>query len=102
MKNRLAAFTLVELLAVIGIIAVLSALIFSATQSVFKTRDETVALANMRQLGVALRLYTNEHDYTLPGRVTGEGETRWPGLLAADLSDVRIYAAPGVANYLSE
>ncbi|MEA3187023.1 MAG: hypothetical protein QOD99_853 [Chthoniobacter sp.] len=102
MKERRAAFTLMELLAVIAIIAVLGALIFPATRTMMRGRDKTAALGNMRQLGVALHLYSGENEFAVPGRVTSKDHKRWPALLAAYLSDVRIYAAPGLPNYLTE
>lgn len=94
-------FTLIELLVVIVIIAILCALVFPAMQGALRSRDETAALSNMRQLGIALALYTGENSYTLPGRVTDPSQNRWPALLAVYLKDPRVYAAPGQPNYLT-
>jgi prepilin-type N-terminal cleavage/methylation domain-containing protein/prepilin-type processing-associated H-X9-DG protein len=96
------AFTLIELLVVIVIIAVLAALIIPAVQAVYKNRDETTTLSNMRQLGMALQLYLNENNYTLPGRVRDAQQNKWPATLATYLGDVHVYAAAGLPNYLSE
>ncbi len=100
--NTRRAFTLIELLTVIAIIALLCALLFPALNAMRRGGDETGALSNMRQVGVALHLYTGEHEYTLPGRIIGKGEDKWPVLLSAYLKDVRVYAAPGQSNYLTE
>ncbi len=95
-------FTLIELLVVIGIIAVLAALVLGASQNIFRKADSSITLSNLRQLGAAVALYTGEHSYALPGRVTGKGENKWPVLLAEYLKDSRVYAAAGVPNYLTE
>ncbi len=50
-------FTLVELLVVLGIIGILTALIIPAVQSSRETARQTQCLNNMRQIGVALQNY---------------------------------------------
>jgi len=93
MKTRENAFTLIELLVVIAIIAILASLLFPALKAVYATRDETVALSNMRQIGMAFSLYANDNSYMLPSRVSGTSNNKWPALLANYLSDLRVYAA---------
>jgi prepilin-type N-terminal cleavage/methylation domain-containing protein/prepilin-type processing-associated H-X9-DG protein len=94
MNTRNSAFTLIELLVVIAIIAILCALIYPAIKSANAARDETVALSNMHQIGEAFILYANDNSYALPSRVTtSSGQSKWPGLLAQYLSDVRVYAS---------
>jgi prepilin-type N-terminal cleavage/methylation domain-containing protein len=53
------AFTLVELLVVIGIIAVLISVLLPTLAQARKASQRTVCLSNMRQLAQALVLYTN-------------------------------------------
>jgi prepilin-type N-terminal cleavage/methylation domain-containing protein/prepilin-type processing-associated H-X9-DG protein len=96
MKSRENAFTLIELLVVIAVIAILAGLLFPAMKAANASRDETVALSNMRQIGVAFSLYAGDNGYLLPSRVVaanGATPTKWPGLLAKYLSDVRVYAS---------
>ena len=99
MKTRDRAFTLIELLVVIAIIGILAALLFPGLKAALAARDETVALSNMRQIGVAFILYANDNSYMLPSRATnqstGDGSTpdKWPVLLSKYLSDVRVYAS---------
>jgi len=94
MKSPARAFTLIELLVVISIICILAALLLPAIRAVNSTRDETVALSNMRQVGNAFVLYAGDNSYNLPSRVTSSsGGDKWPALLSKYLSDVRVYAS---------
>ena len=89
-KSRNTAMTLIEMLVVVAIIAVLAGLLFPGLKAAMASRDETVALSNMRQIGAAFIGYANDNSYCLPGRVTSN---KWPSLLARYLSDVRVYAS---------
>jgi prepilin-type processing-associated H-X9-DG protein/prepilin-type N-terminal cleavage/methylation domain-containing protein len=61
-----AAFTLVELLVVIGIIAVLIAMLMPALRTARETANCSKCLANLRQLGVALSMYENDNNGYIP------------------------------------
>jgi prepilin-type N-terminal cleavage/methylation domain-containing protein/prepilin-type processing-associated H-X9-DG protein len=57
------AFTIVELLVVIGILAILIALIVPAAQRVRETANRTQCLNNLRQIGIAFRTHEDRNDY---------------------------------------
>lgn len=64
--HRAAAFTLLELLMVIGIIAVLATMMFPATQNTMEYARNARCLANLRQIGLAAILSTQDRDNTFP------------------------------------
>jgi len=64
--RRAAAFTLVELLIVIAIIAVLAGLAYPVYQRVVAGAKATACVSNLRQLGVGLNAYLQDHEMIMP------------------------------------
>ncbi len=84
-KNQ--GFTLVELLVVVGILAVLGAVVFPTVQNALNKGREAAGLQNMRQLADALISYVSDtNQYPAAETILGSGGTevrqRWFNTLA--------------------
>lgn len=64
----MSGFTLIELLVVIAIICLLAAILFPVFASAKRASKKTVAISNVRQIGMSMMMYASEHDDRLPMR----------------------------------
>ena len=70
-KVQKKGFTLIELLVVIAIIAILAAILFSAFAKARESARRASCVNNLKQLGVAFQLYSQEYDERLPSAAHG-------------------------------
>ena len=81
-KLLLKAFTLIEMLVVIAIIATLAALLFPMVQGMQERGKATSDLNNLRQIGLATQMYLNDNDNTF---FPSAGASPWPQLLNPEI-----------------
>jgi prepilin-type N-terminal cleavage/methylation domain-containing protein/prepilin-type processing-associated H-X9-DG protein len=110
-SRKLAGFTLVELLVVIGIVTVLIALLLPALSKAKEAGNRTTCLANQRQLVAAWHLYADDNrgwmvrsvpeyarrvDKPIPWIMLGLGEAAMAdGALWKYLRNTAVYHCPG-------
>ena len=73
--NRLhsRAFTLIELLVVIAVIAILAALLLPALTGAKERARRASCQSSLRQLSLALHMYGDDNDQTLPTGASNKG-----------------------------
>jgi prepilin-type N-terminal cleavage/methylation domain-containing protein len=69
MRSR--GFTLIELMMVIAIIAILASMLFAVLAQAQEKGRSTQCLSNLRQWGMAFRMYADDNDDFLPRRGQG-------------------------------
>ncbi len=69
----LRAFTLIEVIVVLAIIAILMSMVYPMYTNMSERAKATKDLSNLRQIGIATQTYMNDSDGTLPGSIIPRG-----------------------------
>src|SRR5688572_29000441 len=95
--GRRHGFTLVELLVVIGIIAILIAMLLPALNAAKQQAASTASLSNLRQIGIGLNIYKNDNKGLYPVHSSPSSQvprTRWVDYLYPYMRNTEVYMSP--------
>jgi prepilin-type processing-associated H-X9-DG protein len=103
MRRKGGAFTLVELLVVIGVIAVLIALLLPALNRSREQANQVTCLSNLRQIGMAIVLYCQDNDGWFPRAApyATAGQPESPQDFIWWQQDAKLYTVPNRDVFLS-
>lgn len=108
--RRSTGFTLIELLVVIAIIAILAAILFPVFAQAREKARAATCLSNTKQLGLAMRMYAQDHDeinvgsYSYPNTWRVCPQLIWADLIMPYVKNTQLVACPSGAgrNYVDD
>jgi len=71
MEKKFSAFTLIETLTAVALFSTMAVMVLAAVRHIRESAAQTVCVSNLRQWGLALNLYANDHDSQTPRRGQG-------------------------------
>jgi prepilin-type N-terminal cleavage/methylation domain-containing protein len=104
MKTRalVLAFTMIELLVVIAVIAILGALLLPALASAKEKARATTCRNNLKQWGLAMHFYAEDHNDLLPPMFPTTSNSVWYVQLPKEMKLARYDSMPWQTNALAD
>lgn len=97
--RRARGFTLIELLVVIAIIAILAAILLPVFAKARENARKSTCQSNMKQIGNALMMYTQDNDGKYVINEYGDGSgIQWPDILMPYIKSNHVFDCPSAAG----
>jgi len=105
--GSMSAFTLLELLVVMAIIAILAGIAYPVYQRVLQSSRATACVSNLRQIGVGLSAYLAENNNVMPTLLTARASTAdnspvIDNTLSKYLTNPKVFACPADLGGLAQ
>jgi len=88
------AFTLIELIVVLGIIAILMSMVYPTYTSISERAKATKDMSNLRQIGLGMQTYLNDSDQILPASTTWPGTAGSPVIYPKYIATRTVFQSP--------
>ena len=99
MYKKSRGFTLIELLVVIAIISILAGILFPVFSRAREQARKSACLSNLKQIGTAAMMYTQDYDERLPMSNFSVG--RWYTLLQPYARSMQVFVCPSSGPIVS-
>ncbi len=90
-KSRNSGFTLVELLVVVAIIGILAGILMPVLGKARENARKSTCQSNLKQIGLALTMYADEHGEMFPQTSNGSGSTSLSVLYNGYVTDAKVF-----------
>ena len=108
LRHKRLAFTLIELLVVIAIIAILAAILFPVFAQAREKARQAACLSNLKQVGIGLMMYLQDHDERMVPNYTYRPDPRnpiglywWQDLIRPYVKNEAVYTCPSRGQHIA-
>ena len=95
-NNRSPAFTLIEMIVVLAVIAIMASITYPVYTSISQRAKATKDMSSLRQIGLGLQIYLNDKDSVLPviNVAPGTGTTLNPVIYPKYIGTRTVFQSP--------